>query len=59
MHPLAVSFVANGIDGFFLIVAALCFLIAAVIAWFVAPRNVWAVLVAAGLLFWVLTGLIS
>jgi len=58
MNAVAVSFVANGIDGIFLVIAALCFLVAAIVAWFVAPRNLWATLVAAGLLFTVLTKLI-
>ena len=48
----------SGIDGFFFIVAALCFLAAAIVAWFVAPRAHWATLVAAGLCLWVLTNLV-
>ena len=57
MHPVAVAFAVNGIDGVFIILAALLFLIATITAWFV-PKPVWAVCTAAGLLFWVLTRLI-
>jgi hypothetical protein len=56
VHALAAASVTvSGIDGFLEILAVLCFLIAAVIAWFVEPRARWATLVAAGLLFWILT----
>jgi hypothetical protein len=56
MHALAAATIAvSGVDGFLEIVAVLCFLIAAIIAWFVEPRARWATLVAAGLLFWILT----
>jgi hypothetical protein len=47
----------NGIDGFFFILAALLFLVAAIAAWFV-PKPVWAACTAAGLLLWVLTNLV-
>jgi len=47
----------NGVDGFFFILAAILFLVAAICAWFV-PKPVWAVCVAAGLCLWVLTNLV-
>jgi hypothetical protein len=60
MHTLAATVTVSGIDGFFLIVAALLFLVAAIVAWFVAPgRNYWAAAVACGLLLWVLTGIVK
>lgn len=56
MHALAgASITVSGIDGFLVILAALFFLVAAIVSWFVAPRNHWAALISAGLLFWVLT----
>jgi hypothetical protein len=56
MHALAsASVTVSGIDGFLEIVAALCFLVAVVAAFIAAPRNYWAIGVAAGLLFWILT----
>jgi hypothetical protein len=52
------SFTVHGIDGFLLVIAALCFLTGAIFAW-VAPGHRAALsLVAAGLLLWVLTSLI-
>lgn len=48
----AASFSVNGGGGVLTIIAAILFLIAAVIAWFVAPRTHWATLVAAGLCLW-------
>jgi hypothetical protein len=56
MHTLAAASVTvSGIDGFLEILAVLCFLVAAIVAWFVEPRTRWATLIAAGLLFWILT----
>jgi hypothetical protein len=56
VHALAATTITvSGIDGFLEILACLCFLIAAIIAWFVEPRQRWATLVAAGLLLWILT----
>jgi hypothetical protein len=45
----------HGIDGFFVIVACLCFFAAAIAACIQAPRNWWAVGIAAGLWLWVLS----
>lgn len=58
MTTAATTVAIHGISGVFLIIAAILFLIAAIIAWFVAPRSYWPTFIAAGLLFWVLTGLI-
>lgn len=52
------SLVVHGIQGVLFILAALAFLTAAIIAWFVMPRNHWAALVSVGLLLWVLTGIV-
>jgi hypothetical protein len=55
MSALAAATVAvSGVDGFLEILAVLCFLIAAIVAWWVDHTR-WATLVAAGLLFWILT----
>lgn len=58
MTTAATSITIHGIDGVFLVIAAILFLIAAIIAWFVAPRSYWPTFIAAGLLFWVLTLLV-
>jgi hypothetical protein len=57
MALASTTITVNGIDGFFFILAALLFLVAAIVAWFV-PKPVWAVCVACGLLLWVLTSLV-
>lgn len=41
MSGLASSFQVGGLHGVLLILAAILFLIGAVVAWFVVPRNVW------------------
>jgi hypothetical protein len=51
------SIIVHGFQGVLYILAALAFLAAAIISWFVMPRNHWATLVSLGLLFWVLTGI--
>jgi hypothetical protein len=51
------TFTAHGIDGVFLVIAAILFLIATVVA-ALPPRNYWASAVALGLLLWVLTNLV-
>lgn len=58
MVTAAATLTVNGFQGVLFILAALAFLVAAIIAWFVVPRNYWATLVAAGLFFWVLTGIV-
>jgi hypothetical protein len=57
MHTLALTATVSGIDGFLWIVAALLFLVAAVIAWVSGAR--WATMISAGLLLWVLTNVIK
>lgn len=59
MHALAVSFTASGPDGFLYAAAAIAFLIAAIVAYFVAPRAIWASLVALGLTLATLAHLIK
>lgn len=49
------SITVSGAHGVLAILAALCFLVAAIVAWVVMPRSYWPTLVAAGLLLWVLT----
>jgi hypothetical protein len=52
----ATSISVNGFGGVLVIIAALLSLIAAIVAWFVAPRAIWATFVAAALcLFFVST----
>jgi energy-coupling factor transporter transmembrane protein EcfT len=53
----AASITIHGIDGVFLILAALLFLVATIIA-ALPPRNYWAAAIGAGLLFWLLTLLV-
>ena len=58
MALASTTITVNGIDGFFYILAALLFLVSAIIAWFITPRTYWATFVAAGLFLWVLTNLV-
>jgi hypothetical protein len=58
MITAATSLTISGFQGVLFIAAVLVFLAATIIAFFVTPRNYWAVLVSAGLLFWVLTQII-
>ncbi len=55
----AMTVSVHGLQGALYIIAALLFLVAAIIAWFVAPRAYWPTFVAAGLLLWVLTGIVK
>ena len=50
------TFTVHGIDAFLHLIAALCFLIAAIMAWTGHRRA--PVLACAGLFFWVLTALV-
>jgi hypothetical protein len=59
MHTLAATATVSGIDGLLFVVAAILFLIAGIVTWFVAPRQIWATFVAIGLLLWELTNLIK
>lgn len=49
MATLAVSFTVTGLHGWLILLAVILFAVAAVVAWFVAPRAHWATFVAAGL----------
>lgn len=46
---LAAAVQVDGLHGVLFILAAILFLIGAVVAWFVVPRNIVATVVAAGL----------
>lgn len=59
MHDLALTATVNGIDGVLALIAAILFLIAAIIAWFVAPRAYWPTFVAAGLMCLAITLLVK
>jgi hypothetical protein len=49
----------HGIDGILFALAVIAFLVAAIVAWFVAPRAHWATAISVGLLLWVLTNLVK
>lgn len=55
--PLASSFTVSGAHGVLILIAFILFAVAAVIAWVVAPRAVWATFVAAGLALFMLAQL--
>lgn len=59
MHTLAVTATVSGIDGFFYVVAVILLLIAAIVAWFVAPRALWATFVAVALMLGFLAKLVT
>lgn len=46
---LADGFTVTGVHGFLILIAFLLFAVAAIVAWFVEPRAIWATFVAAGL----------
>lgn len=52
------TFTVHGPDAFFHLIAALCFLIAAIAAWFAPGHRAGLTLACAGLFFWVLTALV-
>jgi hypothetical protein len=52
--PLASSFTVSGAHGFLILIAFIAFIIAAFLAWFIAPRQIWGTLVAAGLALYML-----
>jgi hypothetical protein len=54
----AASFTVNGFQGVLYIIAFLLFLVAAIVAWFVEPRYLWASFVALGLALGALAQLI-
>jgi hypothetical protein len=55
---LAASISVNGLNGVLILLSALLFAVAAVIAWFVAPRAYWPSFVALGLALFSLSFLI-
>jgi len=52
--PLADGFTVSGVHGFLILIAFLLFAVAAVVAWVVSPRAIWATFVAAGLALFML-----
>jgi hypothetical protein len=52
---LASSFSVSGAHGVLILIAFILFAVAAVVAWVVAPRAVWATFVAAGLAIYMLS----
>ena len=52
------TFTVHGIDGFLHLIAAVCFVVAAIFGWVRAGHRLVLVLIAAGLFFWVLTTLL-
>lgn len=52
------TFTVHGIDGFLLVIAALCFLIAAILAGMATGGRAVMVLLLAGLFCWALTSLV-
>jgi uncharacterized membrane protein YqjE len=56
---MAASFTVSGLHGALILIAFLLFAVAAIIAWFVAPRMIWATFIAAGLALTTLAMLIS
>ena len=51
---LASGFTVSGVHGFLILIAFLLFAVAAVVAWVVTPRAIWATFVAAGLALFML-----
>jgi hypothetical protein len=59
MKDLALTATVSGIDGFFYIVIVVLCLIAAIVAWFVTPRALWATFVAVALMLFALAKLVT
>lgn len=57
--PLASSFQVSGTHGFLILIAFILLAIAAVVAWVIAPRAVWATFTAAALALFMLAQLIT
>lgn len=56
---LATGFSVSGVHGFLVLIAFLLFAVAAIIAWVVTPRAIWATFVSAGLALVTLAMLIT
>lgn len=56
---LATSFTVSGLHGWLILIAFLLCAVAAVVAWAVTPRAVWATFVAAALALFLLAQLIT
>ena len=59
MPALAAGFQANGLSGVMLVLALICFLVAAIVAWFVPGHRAGLSLIAAGGFFAILAQLIT
>jgi len=51
---LASGFTVSGVHGFLILIAFLLFAVAAIVAWVVAPRAIYATFMAAGLALYML-----
>ena len=58
-HYLAAGFAVSGAHGWCYLIAFLLFAAAGIVAWFVAPRAVWATLFSAGAALFTLAQLIT
>lgn len=58
-HVLATGFAVSGAHGFLILFAFFVFVVAAIVAWFVAPRALYATFIAAGLALFMLAQLIT
>jgi hypothetical protein len=56
---LATGFSVSGVHGFLILIAFILLLVAAIIAWVIAPRAIWATFVAAALALFMLAQLIT
>ena len=53
-HVLASGLAVNGAHGVLILIALIAFIVAAIVAWVIAPRAVYATFVAAGLALYML-----
>ena len=56
---MAAGFAVSGVHGFLILIAFLLFTVAAILAWFIAPRQIYATFMAAGLALYTLALLIT
>lgn len=56
---LATSVSVSGLHGFLILIAFILLVIAAFVAWFIAPRMIWASLVSAALALYMFALLVS
>jgi hypothetical protein len=58
-HVLATGFAVSGVHGFLILFAFFFFAVAAILAWFISPRAIYATFMAAGLALYMLALLIT